>query len=82
LLESYHVTEQQREGHRLTVFQNMTLKGMFGLQREEVTGGWRQLHNERFRNLQFSPNISLLVRVPKGGGGAKDLPLPLNFGKQ
>jgi hypothetical protein len=44
--------------------------------------GWRQLHNEGFRNLHFTPNIPLLVWVPKTGGGAKDLPLPLNFGKQ
>jgi hypothetical protein len=31
---------------------------MFGPKREEVTGGWRRLHNGELRNFYVSPNIS------------------------
>jgi hypothetical protein len=32
--------------HRLTVFENLVLRRIFGAKRDEVTGGWRKLHNE------------------------------------
>jgi hypothetical protein len=35
-----------REEHRLRVFENRVLRRMFGLKGDEVTGGWRKLHNE------------------------------------
>jgi len=35
---------------------------MFGTEREEMTGGWRKLHNEELHNLYSSPNI---IRVNK-----------------
>jgi hypothetical protein len=28
------------------VFENRVLRRTFGLKRDEVTGGWRKLHNE------------------------------------
>jgi hypothetical protein len=28
------------------VFENRVLRRIFGIKREEVTGGWRKLHNE------------------------------------
>jgi hypothetical protein len=28
------------------VFENRVLRRIFGLKKEEVTGGWRRLHNE------------------------------------
>jgi hypothetical protein len=34
-----------REEHRLKVFENRVLR-IFGLKKDEVTGGWRKLHNE------------------------------------
>jgi hypothetical protein len=34
-----------REEHRLWVSENRVLKRVFGYKREEVTGGWRNLHN-------------------------------------
>jgi hypothetical protein len=40
--------------------ENRVLRRIFGLQRDEVTRGWRKLHNEEFHNLYSSPNI---VRV-------------------
>jgi hypothetical protein len=36
------------------------LRRIFGAERDEVTGGWRKLHNEEFNDLYCSPNI---VRV-------------------
>jgi hypothetical protein len=33
------------------------LRKIFGPKREEVTGGWRRLHNEERHNLNASPNI-------------------------
>jgi hypothetical protein len=35
-----------REGHRLRIFENMVMRRIFGTKRDEVTGGWRDLHNE------------------------------------
>jgi hypothetical protein len=34
--------------YRLRVFENRGLRGIFGPMRDEVIGGWRQLHNEGF----------------------------------
>jgi hypothetical protein len=34
------------EKHRLRVFENRVLTRIFGPKRDEVTGGWRKLHNE------------------------------------
>ena len=42
--------------------ENMVLRRIFGPRRDEVTGEWRQLHNEELNDLYSSPNI---VRVIK-----------------
>jgi hypothetical protein len=34
------------EEHRLRVFENKVLRRIFGPKRDEVTRGWRKLHNE------------------------------------
>jgi hypothetical protein len=39
-----------REEHRLRVFENRVLR-IFGLKRDEVTGGWRKVHNEELHKL-------------------------------
>jgi hypothetical protein len=49
-----------REEHRLGVFENRVLRRIFGPKRDEVTGGWRKLHNEELHGLYSSPSI---VRV-------------------
>jgi hypothetical protein len=38
------------------VFEDMVLRRIFGPKRDEVTGGWRKLHNEKFHNLYSSPS--------------------------
>jgi hypothetical protein len=43
------------------VFENKVLATIFGLKRDEIIGGWRQLHNEELHNLNFSPNISRMI---------------------
>jgi hypothetical protein len=37
-----------REEHR--VFQNTVLRKIFGTKRNEVTGGWRRIHNEELHD--------------------------------
>jgi hypothetical protein len=47
------------------VFENRVLRRIFGSKRDEVTGGWRKLHNEELHDLYSSPSI---VRVIKARG--------------
>jgi hypothetical protein len=37
------------------VFGNRVLRRIFRPKRDEVTGGWRELHNEELHNLYSSP---------------------------
>jgi hypothetical protein len=46
-----------REEHRLRVFENRVLRGMFGRTRDEVTEEWRKLHNGELHNFYSSPGI-------------------------
>jgi hypothetical protein len=39
------------EEHRLKVFENRVLRRICGAKRDEVTGEWRKLHKEEFRDL-------------------------------
>jgi hypothetical protein len=50
-----------REEHRLRVFENRVLRRIFGPEREELTGGWRKLHNEELHNMYFSPTIIRII---------------------
>jgi hypothetical protein len=43
------------------VLENRMLRRIFSLKRDEVTGGWRKLHNEELHNLYSSPNIIRLI---------------------
>jgi hypothetical protein len=43
-----------REEHGLEVFENKVLRRIFEPKRDEVTRGWRKLHNEELRNLPSS----------------------------
>jgi hypothetical protein len=44
------------------VFENRVLSRIFGPKRDEVTGGWRKLHNEEIHNLHLSPGIIRVIR--------------------
>jgi hypothetical protein len=46
-----------REEHRRRVFENRVLRGIFGPNRDEVTGEWRKLHSGELHNLYSSPDI-------------------------
>jgi hypothetical protein len=51
-----------REVHRLKVFENRVLRGLFGLRRVELTGEWRKMHNKEVHDLYSSPSI---IRIMK-----------------
>jgi hypothetical protein len=51
-----------REEHRLKVFENKVLRRIFGPKRDEVTGGWRKLHNEQLCDLYSSPSIIRIIK--------------------
>jgi hypothetical protein len=51
-----------REEHRLRVFENRVLRRIFGPKRDEVTGEWRQLHDEELRDLYSSPSIIRIIK--------------------
>jgi hypothetical protein len=51
-----------RAEHRLRVFENRVLRRIFGPKRDEVTGEWRKLHNEEFRDLYSSPSIIRIIK--------------------
>jgi hypothetical protein len=46
-----------RERHIQRVFENRVLRRIFGPKRDEIIGGWRELHNEELHNLYSFPNI-------------------------
>jgi hypothetical protein len=41
------------------------LRRIFGLKRDEVTGGWRKLQNEELHNLYPSPSIIRMIKSRK-----------------
>jgi hypothetical protein len=50
------------EEHRLRVLENRMLKSIFGPKRNEVTGEWRELHNEGLYDLFSLPNIVWVIK--------------------
>jgi hypothetical protein len=52
-----------REEHRLRVFENRVLRRIFGPTRDELTGGWRKLHNEELHGLYSSPSIVRVIKA-------------------
>jgi len=53
---------QLREERRLRLFENRVLRRVFGPKRDEVTGEWRKLYNEKLSDLYSLPNIVRLVK--------------------
>jgi hypothetical protein len=56
-----------REEHRLRVFENRVLRRIFGSKRDEVTRGWRKLHNEELHGLYSSPRIIRVIKARRMG---------------
>jgi hypothetical protein len=44
------------------VSENRVLRRISGPKKDDVTGGWRKLHNEELHNLYSSPSISRRMR--------------------
>jgi hypothetical protein len=45
------------------VFENRVLRKIFGPRRDEVSGGWRKLHNEELHGLYSSPSIIRVIKT-------------------
>jgi len=45
------------------VFENRVLRRIFGPRRDEVTGEWRKLHNEKLNDLCSSPNTVQVITL-------------------
>ena len=54
-----------REERRLRVFENRVLRRICGPKRDEVTGEWRNLHNEELNDPYCSPNIVRVIKSKK-----------------
>lgn len=57
--DTWSLTLRERRG--LRVFENRVLRKTKGLKRDEKTGDWMKLHNEK-RHDFHSPNISVAIR--------------------
>jgi hypothetical protein len=51
-----------REEHRLRVSENKVLRRILVPKRDELTGGWRKLHNEELHDLYSSTSIIRIIR--------------------
>jgi hypothetical protein len=51
-----------REEQRLRLFENRVLRRISRPKRDEVTGGWRKLHNEELHNLHSSLRIIRMIK--------------------
>jgi hypothetical protein len=51
-----------REDYRVRVFENMVLRRIFGVKRDEVTGGLRKLHNKEFHDMYSLSNIIRMIK--------------------
>jgi hypothetical protein len=48
-----------KEEHKLRVFENRVLKGIFESKRDGLMGGWRKIHNEDLHDLY---SLSSIIR--------------------
>jgi len=49
------------------VFESTVLRRIFGPRKEEITGEWRRLHNEKLNDLYSSPNIVRVIKSRRMG---------------
>jgi hypothetical protein len=43
------------------VFENKVFRKIFGPEKDKVTGGWRELHNEELHSLYSSPSMCICI---------------------
>jgi uncharacterized membrane protein len=48
--------------HKLRVYEKRVLRRIFGPKRDEVTGGWRKLHDEKLHNPHSFPSIIRMIK--------------------
>jgi hypothetical protein len=58
--ETWSLTLKKEQ--KLRVFENRVLRRIFRPKRDEVTGDWRKLHNEKLHNFYSSPNIITMIK--------------------
>jgi hypothetical protein len=51
-----------REEHRLGVFENWMLRGIFGSEIDKTKGDWRKQNSEELNGLYWSPNIVWVIK--------------------
>ena len=51
-----------RKEHELRVSGDQVLRGVFGSEREELTGHWRKLLDKERRDMYSSPNIIWVIK--------------------
>ena len=61
-----------KEERRLRLFENRVLRRVFGPKRDEVTGEWRILHNEKLGDLYSLTNIVRVVKSRRMRDGARN----------
>jgi len=52
-----------RKEHRLKVYENKVLRRLSGLNREEITDGWRKLHYEGIHSFFLPDVIRIIFKV-------------------
>jgi hypothetical protein len=55
--ECYTPSSEPFKFCRLRASENRVLRGILGPKRDEVTGGWRIMHNEKLRRLYSAPCV-------------------------
>ena len=55
----------QRKERRLKVFENRVFRRITEPKRDNVTGEWRQQHNEELNDLYCSPSIIRLIQLKR-----------------
>jgi hypothetical protein len=56
--ETWSLTLSEEQG--LRVFENRVLRRIFKPKKDEMAGGWRNVHNEELHSLYFSLNIRMI----------------------
>ena len=59
-----------KKERRLMVFEYRVLRGIFGANRNGVTGEWIKLHRDELNDLHWSTSVVLLMKWKNELGGA------------